>query len=1189
MRCGDYALRSLCTLVLASGIGCRAAPQTAGTGPAGATQPVATAPAEGADVSSSSDGPAAYDPSKAFLRLSEILPAVSKPAAPKAAVRLPPQAVRQLVAGRKLFNERRYTEAILDLEKAFRYAPNDPQIHTLIALACQESGNQGRGVVHVDKALAANPDDVVGHYLRGTNALSMGELDRAIEHLRVAALCSNARPDNPYAALVRYRLAGALQQAGYLSAAIEQYDTFERLTTDPPAALLENAQLAEILRLNRGLPAQRIGEAYLVLGKTAEAADALGRASRLQPSDPRLRVRHGKALIGAKRFDDAIAAARDLIREFPEVAEGTDLLVRAYEAAGRGDAALVDLQELAAAQADNVPLTLTLADTLSQHGRHEQAVGVLRGLIDRQPEALDGYWKLVSILSEAAPVDAVLDVLARAVRAAEHAHVIAAEHTRKLTVARPEAIRAYLGAFDAHLERAATDFAYGFVLGTLAGAVPAVAEAERAYRSVVATKPEFVPAHLALGELYLDRFKWNQALEIAQTVARAGNKRHTVERLLARAYDGLDQVDQAVEHYKAALRLYSRDTTTLWLLAQLYERTGNPNQAQQRYREILRLEPHHDRARVALVRNHLRRHNLKEAQSQLDALRKRQGTPAMVGRCEALVNLASGRRTPKQFRQRLTDLLEKHGEDVETRIDLATSLADAYDYEAALQQLAEAKKRGPLPAAGLEVEAFVLRRRLEYDACEALYGTMLARHPNREAWLERHYDLQRIRQDYDKAVEVLKGLLARQDDKARRHAHRERLLLTLQRSERYAEAVELARSWYDEAREDAALRRLLTVALLAAGAPDEAVALAREWYGASPDDVSSRSRLLATLGAAKRFDEARLVLLEWLADDPENKRLSVWFSGVLHAAEAHDGAIEWLRNAHASAAADRGDRARRIAREWQERLLNAYRLSKRYDEAIRLLRSMVRERQLQRAVKLSLAEWLGEVLRRAERFDEAERHILQTLEDTLESETSMQVLFRRQLGYVYQQSGQSRASELQMLKALEISPHHVGVCNDLGYSWADAGRNLDRAEEMIRFAVGQAPDEAAYLDSFGWVLYKKGDFVGAKRWLERATRALNFATFNATEESSDPVILDHLGDALWQCDEKDAAVESWRQAVKRFKDRAKDAPREDAAALALAEKKIQSVAEGTPPPVADVIGSTVRDDTSDQRDDAQPE
>jgi tetratricopeptide (TPR) repeat protein len=107
-------------------------------------------------------------------------------------------------------------------------------------------------------------------------------------------------------------------------------------------------------------------------------------------------------------------------------------------------------------------------------------------------------------------------------------------------------------------------------------------------------------------------------------------------------------------------------------------------------------------------------------------------------------------------------------------------------------------------------------------------------------------------------------------------------------------------------------------------------------------------------------------------------------------------------------------------------------------------------------------------------------------------------------------------------EVLRIDPRHASAANDLGYSLADEGGDLDEAERLIRIAVEQEPDTPAFLDSLGWVLYKRGRFADAEPWLARAIEI---------DVSPDPVVLDHLADVRWRLDRRDDAVELWKQAL----------------------------------------------------------
>jgi len=103
--------------------------------------------------------------------------------------------------------------------------------------------------------------------------------------------------------------------------------------------------------------------------------------------------------------------------------------------------------------------------------------------------------------------------------------------------------------------------------------------------------------------------------------------------------------------------------------------------------------------------------------------------------------------------------------------------------------------------------------------------------------------------------------------------------------------------------------------------------------------------------------------------------------------------------------------------------------------------------------------------------------------------------------------------------------------NDMAYLWIDQGVHLVEAEKLIRYSVGRAPRQAAYLDTYGWLLYKKGQFAEAKKWLSRANHARG---------GKDPVIHDHLGDTCWRLGQSAEAIEHWSTAIRLSAERDAD-------------------------------------------------
>jgi Tfp pilus assembly protein PilF len=166
------------------------------------------------------------------------------------------------------------------------------------------------------------------------------------------------------------------------------------------------------------------------------------------------------------------------------------------------------------------------------------------------------------------------------------------------------------------------------------------------------------------------------------------------------------------------------------------------------------------------------------------------------------------------------------------------------------------------------------------------------------------------------------------------------------------------------------------------------------------------------------------------------------------------------------------------------------------------------------------------------------------------------------VAHLYERLEHKQMSEQVLQDVLKLDPKNVPASNDLGYLWADEGRNLTEAEAMIRHALSAEPENAAYLDSLGWLLYKRGQFQEAQRHLDAAIKRV---------ERPDPVVLDHLGDVLYRLNQRDAAVKTWKLSLNRLDD---SGPiREDLKALKLQlRQKIKQQESGQPANVAPVAG-----------------
>ena len=109
-------------------------------------------------------------------------------------------------------------------------------------------------------------------------------------------------------------------------------------------------------------------------------------------------------------------------------------------------------------------------------------------------------------------------------------------------------------------------------------------------------------------------------------------------------------------------------------------------------------------------------------------------------------------------------------------------------------------------------------------------------------------------------------------------------------------------------------------------------------------------------------------------------------------------------------------------------------------------------------------------------------------------------------------------------QVLDEFPEDIGASNDLGYLWADQGKHLVRSLEMVRRAVDGEPDNVAYRDSLGWALFHLKRYQEAVEELQKA----------AAGDNPDGVILDHLGDAYLNIDDRAKAIQMWQKAKTLF-------------------------------------------------------
>jgi tetratricopeptide (TPR) repeat protein len=176
------------------------------------------------------------------------------------------------------------------------------------------------------------------------------------------------------------------------------------------------------------------------------------------------------------------------------------------------------------------------------------------------------------------------------------------------------------------------------------------------------------------------------------------------------------------------------------------------------------------------------------------------------------------------------------------------------------------------------------------------------------------------------------------------------------------------------------------------------------------------------------------------------------------------------------------------------------------------------------------------VLTLAERYDQAIRECQALFKEFPQPADVHDI--RYMLSNVYSASRDFKRAEAELERLIKSNPDDPTPYNDLGYNWADRNEHLEKAEEYIRKAIDldrkqkkqnhvqgteDGRDNAAYIDSLGWVLFRRGRFEEARRELAKAAAL--------PDGDDDPVVWDHLGDVYARLGQPARARAAWKKAV----------------------------------------------------------
>ena len=106
--------------------------------------------------------------------------------------------------------------------------------------------------------------------------------------------------------------------------------------------------------------------------------------------------------------------------------------------------------------------------------------------------------------------------------------------------------------------------------------------------------------------------------------------------------------------------------------------------------------------------------------------------------------------------------------------------------------------------------------------------------------------------------------------------------------------------------------------------------------------------------------------------------------------------------------------------------------------------------------------------------------------------------------------------------AIAINPNDIMTLNNYSYYLSLRNERLNQAEKMISTALSADPNNATFLDTYAWVLFKLKNYSLARFYMRSA--------IENTEKPSG-VLYEHYGDILYMNGDKEEALKMWKKAL----------------------------------------------------------
>lgn len=450
----------------------------------------------------------------------------------------------------------------------------------------------------------------------------------------------------------------------------------------------------------------------------------------------------------------------------------------------------------------------------------------------------------------------------------------------------------------------------------------------------------------------------------------------------------------------------------------------------------------------------------------------------------------------------------------------------------------------------LEMVAEFCIQEKEYDKAIAAYERIYENDHERGDVLERLIQLGGQTENYDKMIWALEKLEVLEGKSERLSMMKYRIYLEQKKDK---EALDELQSLANKYFNDLDYKVLLGDYYLQHDRTDEAYATYKDVLSQEPDNVSAQTSMYRYYLAKEQLDssyvameqllsntsvqnEGKLQLIGWAIG--ENKRQNKDSTEIINLfktvlSKPQDNAYLTLVYGHYLESINMDKDS--ITPVFEQALALE---PDNIDAAVKLISYAWDEKDFDRVIALSrparqyhpeeLAFYYYEGIANMQKEDrKASIDIFQRGISTINEDSSPAIVadFYAILGDLYYQEGMKREAYCAYDSCLQWQEDNVGCLNNYAYYLSIEGKELDKAEQMSYKTIKKEKENATYLDTYAWILFKTERYTEAKIYIDKALEFMDSTAVN-TE------IYTHAGDIYYYNNDREKAIEYWSQALK---------------------------------------------------------